>query len=129
MLIANNSINAEAKTLRASANRNGYTRYIMINNYSVALLYNRHAWMSNSSTEIPFWFYFNDDEWNQSDELGDRLNSVPELERDIVDNKIVIALHPLCDVTLDEVADDMMSQIIYYMRDYLAIQLNEKEAQ
>lgn len=121
MLIANNSINAEAKSLRASANRNGYTRYIMINNYSVALLYYRHAWMSNSSKETPFWFYFNDDEWNQSDELKDSLNSVPELERDIVDNKIVIALHPLCDVTLDEVADDMMNQIIYYMRDYLPI--------
>lgn len=111
-LVANKNIEASGKGLKASAWRGGYTRYIRINEYCVALLYNRFAWMNTSVEDTPFWFYFCDDEWNQSNELRGRFRSMPESEKDLIDNKISLALHPLYHATLDEVAEDMMEQIL-----------------
>ena len=68
--------------------------------------------MNTSVEDTPFWFYFCDDEWNQSNELRGRFRSMPESEKDLIDNKISLALHPLYHATLDEVAEDMMEQIL-----------------
>lgn len=111
LIIANKSVKASAKGLKASPNRVGYTRYLRINEYTVALLYNRTAWMSKTSLETPFWFYFNDDEWNQSETLQSRLRTIPEFEREVIDSKIVIALRPMLDAPIDDVANSMMNQI------------------
>ena len=35
----------------------------------VALMYNRFVWMKNSTEDTPFWFYFTDGNWKQSNEL------------------------------------------------------------
>ena len=91
---ANKSLHANAKGLRAAACRSGYTRYIRIEGYSLALIYNRNAWMDTSREDTPFWFYFTDDGVNQSKELKNKLRGLPESERDIVDNKYALALHP-----------------------------------
>ena len=115
VIMANKSIKASAKGLKASPNRSGYTRYLRINEYTVALLYNRTAWTSKSSLETPFWFYFNDDDWNQSEALQGRLRAIPEYEREMVDSKIVVALRPMLDAPLDDVANNMMNQILRVM--------------
>ncbi len=111
-LVANNDIEASGKGLKSSPNRNGYTKYIKINDYSVALIYDRTAWTDMTSAETPFWFYFNDDDWDQTDELKSKLKAIPEYERFVFGNKIGIALHPLLDAQIDEIATDMMNQIL-----------------
>jgi len=112
---ADKSLHATAKGLRASAWRGGYTRYIMTDKYNLALFYNRNAWMDVSREDTPFWFYFADDGWNQSKELKIKLRGLPESERDIVDNKYALALHPLYHATLDEVVDDLMDQVLKWI--------------
>ena len=112
VLIGNDKIESSGKCLKASPNRSGYIRYIKIGAYQIALIYNRTAWINNSSVETPFWFYINDGEWKQSDALKSKLNFIPEYERDIYDNRIIIALKALLDSPLDDVANDMMSQIL-----------------
>lgn len=114
-LVANKSIDASGKGLKASAWRGGYTRYIKINGNGAALLYNRFAWMNNSNEDTPFWFYFTDGDWDQSDELKSRFIAIPSSEKDTIDNKIALALHPMCHATLDEVVEDLMHQVINHI--------------
>lgn len=111
-LAANKDIKFSAKGLKATAFRYGYTRYLRINDYQVALIYSRSAWMNKTSVETPFWFYFNDTGWKQSDSLKAKLRAIPENERGIFDNTIGIALYALTDSTLDEIAVDMMNQVL-----------------
>ncbi|SEQ09008.1 PD-(D/E)XK nuclease superfamily protein [Lachnospiraceae bacterium RM5] len=115
VLVANKEIKASAKGLKASPNRSGYTRYLRIYEYTVALIYNRNAWMSKTSMETPFWFYFNDDKWEQSEVLQKKLRAIPEYEREMIGSRIVIALRPALDATIDDVVNDMMSQMLKIM--------------
>ena len=71
--------------------------------------------MNKSSVETPFWFYVNDDGWNQSDSLKSILRGVSENERNLFTNTIGIALHTLLDAPLDEIANDMMEQILRFI--------------
>ena len=114
-IMSNKEIKASSKGLKASPSRVGYTRYLRIDEYTVAIMYNRTAWTSKTSVETPFWFYFNDEEWNQSEGLQNRLRAIPDLEREMFDSKIAIALHPAFDAPLDDVAADMMKQILSVM--------------
>lgn len=120
-LVANKSIEASGKGLKATAWRGGYTRYITINGNGAALLYNRFAWMNSSNEDTPFWFYFTDGNWNQSNELKSKLRGLPDSEKDTIDNKIAFALHPLYHATLDEVVDDMVNQILELMRSVMPL--------
>ena len=125
-LIANKSINASGSGLKASAWRGGYTRYIKINGNGVALIYSRSAWMSNTTEDTPFWFYFTDitdKDWKQSGELRSKLRCIPDSEKFKVDNVIAIALHPLFHATLDEITDDMMKQVLDRLESMLPNQL------
>lgn len=115
-LIANKSLEASGKGLKASPWRGGYTRYLRIHGCGVALIYNRFAWIDNSNEDTPFWFYITDGDWHQSDELKDKMRGVLDYKKTIIDNKISLALVPLFHATLDEVADDLMRQIHDYLR-------------
>ena len=114
-LMANKEINATGKGLKASANRSGYTRYLRIGDYSAALIYNRPAWIHANTAETPFWFYICDDGWNQSDALKAKMRVIPEYEREMFDNTVACALYPKLDVQLDEIANDMMNQILCFI--------------
>ena len=115
-LKANSRIKSTKKGLRACANRNGYTQYARIDDYNVALMYDRNAWMSKSSVETPFWFYIVDSiEWKQSDHLKAILRTIPENEREMLGNYIGVALYAPLDSELDEIAVNMMNQIIGFI--------------
>lgn len=118
VLKANKRIKASSRGLHASPNRNGYTRYITINDHPVALLYNRSLWMNKTSVETPFWFYFTDFGWKQSETLLNKLRAIPEIERDSIDSKVTIALHPILDAPIDDVVHDLMDQILRIMGEY-----------
>ena len=112
MLVANKSIHASGKGLKASPNRGGYSRYMTIDEFKVALIYSRTLWMRNSSEETPFWFYVEDDGWHQTDDLKLFLNSFPNKKKETLNDVITLALIPPLYATLDEIAEDMMKQIL-----------------
>ena len=62
------------------------------------------------------WFYFNDNEWKQTDDLKKKLSAITEYERSMFGNTIGIALHPMLDSQLDEIAVDLMNQILTAIR-------------
>ncbi len=106
---------AAGRGMKASANRNGYIRYMKTDKYQIALIYSRKAWMSKSSVETPFWFYLDDDGWKQSDHMKARLNAIPENQREWFNYDVGIALHALTDAPLDDVANNLMEQILKFI--------------
>ena len=114
-LMADKELETSAKGLKASPQRNGYARYIKVNGLNLAILYNRKAWISNTSCETPFWFYINDVEWTQSEDLKKKLSTIKEYEKEEISSKISLALHPAMNLPLDDVAEDMMRQILEYI--------------
>lgn len=114
-LMANKQIKASGKGLKASANRSGYIRYMRINEYAVALIYSRTAWMNKTTSETPFWFYIDDEGWKQSEKMKAKICAIPEYEREMFDSTIGIALHPLLDSQIDEIAANMMNQILRFI--------------
>lgn len=114
-LVANKDIETSSKGFKASPYRSGYSRYIKICGLGICLMYSRAAWINNTSFETPFWFSICDDEWKQSKGLLEKLNTIKEIEKHSSDN-IYLALHPALNVPLDDVAEDMMNQIIEYIK-------------
>lgn len=115
-LMANKNIDSSAKGLKASPFRQGYSRYIRINDWNIGIIYSRKAWISNTSCETPFWFYINDSDWKQSNEMQQKISRIKEIEKEQIDFNIAFALHPVLNVPLDDVAEDMMNQILEYIR-------------
>ena len=113
-LAANKDIETSTKGFKASPYRYGYSRYIKINGFNICIMYSRWAWSQNTSYETPFWFAICDAEWNQSDLFHQKLKAVKEVEKYSSDH-IYLALHPALNVPLDDVAEDMMKQILDYI--------------
>lgn len=114
-LMANKDIEPSAKGLKASPFRQGYSRYIQVKGLNLGLLYSRREWIKNTSCETPFWLGINDEKWKQSDKLKKKLGSIKEYEKEQADSTIVLALHPALNVPVDDVATDMMEQILKYL--------------
>ena len=114
-LEANPKYETSFKGLRASPNRSGYNRGINLNDYIVILMYNRTAWMNKSSAETPFWYYVVDNKWEQSELIMKKVKSIPEYEREYIDNRVSIALYAPLYAHIDEIAADMMRQITHFI--------------
>ena len=96
---------------------NNISNYIENNYYRIAkkhglVLSYKSDFMNKSKEDTPFWFYFADEEWKQNEVMKNVLRGIPDSEKDSIDNKDALALHPMLHATLDEVADDMMQQIL-----------------
>lgn len=116
MLKANKTINADTKNLRATPTRNGYFRYMHLNGNGLALIFDRMFWINKTSVETPFWFYIG---WSQSPELKNKISSIVPKNEQIVfgrENIIAIALHAPANAQLDEIAENMMNQILDFMK-------------
>lgn len=114
-LVANPDVEASGKGMKASASRTGYARYMKINGLNIALLYSRPSWISNTSCETPFWFYINDEEWHQSEDLKKKLKGIKESEKENFDSIVRLALHPMLNAPLDDVAEDLTNQVLSYI--------------
>ena len=115
-LIANKSIRASGKNLRATPNRVGYTRYIKVNQYSLSLAYDRNLWLRKDSAETPFWIAITAGNWYQPVEFHKAFSRYPDYERQTEYNAVYLALHAKTNATLDEVAKDLMNQVLGYIK-------------
>ena len=124
-------IHADKRLKTTKAVRNSYSsgfEYKMkVKDLLVYLVYDELLWMSNSSKETPFWLLMLDENKNQSDDIMAVLEKLPEFEvDDSVYNGVYIALEPLANATLDEVAEHLAKQIMYYLALFLAQCENKK---
>ena len=57
------SLDVSTKRLRATRYSNGYARYVRINGYSCAILFDRANWKDPESIMTPFWLGITDSKW------------------------------------------------------------------
>lgn len=115
------ALETSSKGVKATANRFGYSRSIRINGYWITINYDRKLWQSTNTVETPFWFTIRDSKWKQDDSMKKYLNSINEMEKDFFWDAVFVALHPLTNSTLDEVAKDLKNQILGHIQKYEAI--------
>lgn len=115
-LKSDKTLNPITKGVKATAYRKGYGRGINIRGYWLSINYDRDLWTDSSSCETPFWVAVRSGkDWKQHDYIIRALNRFPETEKGSIWGLTYIALHPMLNGTLDEVVDDMKSQLIKYI--------------
>jgi len=108
----------QLKTTKAVRNSyaSGFEYKMKVNQLLVYLVYDELLWMADSSKETPFWLLIMDEDKKQSENLLSLFNSLPELDvEDTIYYNAYIALEPLVNATLDEVAEHLVKQIYYYL--------------
>jgi len=98
---------------KSSSYVGGYERKFRIGDFEMNLAYDELMWMSEHSAETPFWLAIKDKDGYQTDEIYAKLALMPELQvEDRVWTMHYIALEPLTNATLDEVASDLKMRIL-----------------
>lgn len=115
LLKADNRITTATEGLKATANRNGYSRSIYIENFAVTINYDREMWKRAGSIETPFWVSVRNKEWKETEEIMNVLNSIDERFKDKTWYATFVALEPLMNATMQEVAEDLKKQVLSYL--------------
>ena len=115
LLCADERFETSTKNLKASPSRKGYVRYLYLDDFSIALKYDRELWKNPTTIETPFWISMRDGEWDQPKKFIKVLNKIPEHHKQESWGYIDIALEPLQDVTLSEVCEDLKNKIVNYI--------------
>ena len=115
LLMADKSHKTSKKGTKASAYRNGYTRSLAIDGYTITFNYDRKLWKNPASVETPFWVAIRDENWKQTDEICDKLKCLPDQKKEHFWDSIFLCVEPMQNVTLAEVCEDMKRQIEGYL--------------
>ena len=116
-----NRIHADKSLKTTKARLNSYSggcfEYVMgVNNFIINVLYDENLWLSNKSKETPFWLLIRNKNKEQTEEIKFALQILPD---GVVETEEYwhhyIALEPLVNATLDEVAEDLKEQIYSYI--------------
>lgn len=114
-LLADKSLHATSKRLKAAAYRNGYVRYFFVRGHSLSLYYDRQLWSSARSEETPFWVKFKDASWKQTERYVQAFNKYPERVKELVNGEVTLALFAPANAALDEVSEAIAAQIVSYI--------------
>lgn len=113
-LLTMQELEPSIKGVRATAVWDRYERAIKIRGYWITVKYDRTFW-SKSAAEAPFWLRLSDSDWKQTETIKQFYDSVEPSEIHSNGSITFIALHPLTDVPLDDIAEDMVKKIIKYI--------------
>ena len=116
-LMADSSFSSNASGLRATPQRNGYARYLQVNDYCVSLNYDRRVWRNPSSEETPFWITIRDSGWKQSKACQKAFNKYSQFQRDSLDDCVALALRAPINASLEEVTEELANQVKQYILD------------
>lgn len=114
LLCADKKLKTSKKGLKATGYRKGYTRSLIIDEFTVTLNYDRDLWKNPKTIECPFWIAIRDSDWQQNEQLCETLISFPEQHKEHFWNMIFLPLIPLQNATFSEVCEDMKEQILKY---------------
>ena len=93
----------------------GYERKLFIDDYFISIVYDENLWMNLSSKETPFWVAIKNKEKSQDENVKKVLSRLPNHQKDKLYSTIYMALEPLANATLDDVAEDLKKQIYRYL--------------
>ena len=117
-LLADKSIDAEVGRLKASPNRQGYIRYIYVSGHGVAVMFDRSFWKSANTEETPFWVSIMEKNFRQTPAYQAAFSRYPQSYRAIASNNngTALPLFPPLNASLDEIAEDLVRQIMEYIK-------------
>ena len=114
-LLADKSLNASIKRLKATAYRKGYVRYIFVLNHALSINYDRVNWLDPNTEETPFWVEIMEGDFVQPSEYQKMFKRFKASWRGTINNGTALPLFALPGATLDEVAEDICDQIVRYI--------------
>ena len=113
-LIADKSLHANAKKLRATAYRSGYVRYIRVKGHGLSICYDRTMWMENGSEETPYWVGVCEENFDQPESYLHVFKRFPESWK-TENGDTYLALFAPVNASLDEVVESLAGQILDYI--------------
>ena len=118
MLLCDKSISANKNGLRFTPNGDGYISYIYVNDYALAICYDRYFWGSCDTKDTPFWLFVKkvvDGRWQQTVEIAKQMKKYPESVKAEYNSVIYLALNVPVYATEDEVCKSIKNQILNYI--------------
>ena len=112
LLLADGRHKTSKDKLKATAYRKGYTRSLYIDEYTVTFNYDRDLWKNPATVETPFWIGVRNAKWEQTEDICEALNRIPEQRKEHFWNMIFVAAEPLQNATLSEVCEALKQQIL-----------------
>ena len=115
-LIADKTLHANAKRVRATPWRSGYIRYIRVMGHGLSISYDRSMWMENGSEETPFWVAISEDNFDQPESYLPAFKRYPESWKcKNGAGAVYLALFAPVNASLDEVVENLACQIVDYI--------------
>lgn len=114
-MLANKSLNASVKGLRATPYRQGYVRYISLLGHAISVNYDRPNWRNPSTEETPFWTVIYGKGFKQPDEYQCVFKKYPVSYRGSINNAVALPLFVPTGSSLDEIARELTDQIVEYI--------------
>lgn len=116
LLCDDETLKTSLHRLKATAYRNGYTRSLYLDEFTISLNYDRVLWKSTASIETPFWVSIRNSSWKQTEEILNAFQHIPQVKKETqLWNMLFLALEPLPNATLSEVCYDIKQQILDYI--------------
>lgn len=119
LLLSKKEYKPSTSGLRATPRWSGLVRYIKVSDNCLGVFFNRMLWKKETSRCTPFWLSLNDNNWKQTGTMGEFLKTIPlrETEKD-QEGHVYIALQAPVARTLEETAQELCDQILYYINQY-----------
>ena len=114
-LLADKSLNASIKGLRATPYRQGYARYMNILGHSISINYDRPNWENPTTEETPFWTVIYEKGFKQPNEYKKVFKKYPASYIGMTNNATALPLFAPIGSSLDEISDDIKDQILRYI--------------
>lgn len=116
-LLADKSINASVKGLRATPYRQGYARYINVLDHAVSINYDRPNWADPATEETPFWTVIYIRGFKQPSDYQQVFKRYPTSYLGTINNAIALPIFAPTGASLEEIAKDIKRQILKYINE------------
>lgn len=114
-LLADKSIKASVKGLRATPYRQGYVRYINVLNHAVSVNYDRPNWANPATEETPFWTVIYERGFKQPVEYQQVFKKYPASYLGMTNNATALPIFAPTGASLEEIAKDIKRQVLKYI--------------
>ena len=116
-LLAEKSISANTKGLKATPNRHGYVRYMRINDLCVDFRLDLETWTDDRYIDTPYWISFRDAEWNTPESFISCVSGIPASRKCMWrKGHFSLAIEVPCSVVEDDVVEGIKKQILDYIK-------------
>lgn len=116
-LLADKSLSASVKGLRATPYRQGYARYLHILGHSISINYDRPNWGDPATEETPFWTVIYEKGFKQPKEYQQVFKKYPASYLGMINNVTTFPIFAPTGASLEEIAKDIKSQILNYIKE------------